>query len=542
MNTVDVSATARLCPACLLAPLFEGGLVFNAAAVDSPAPIASAAGFLRGCPKKRVVGQFITSCAVAMSSSKKGKAKSGAGSKAGEPAMAAVMSDVDYAALLKRAEEAIDEVNLEAAALLYEEALLERPDDVKVIDALGEIAYLMGDHDRAEELFCKSAEVSPGTGYSKWMHLGQLYEGAEAVVAYKKGVELLAAQLAALPADAAERPRLQRELSDAYNAVAELYMTDLCDEDDAEGTASACAERAVEADGDNPEAHRVLANVRMCQKRPGDAAPHLSKAVALCEALYPEEDAEDGDSDDEAGEGAASASAAASKVAAASAGEAGKGRARRKSEAPASLRAAAAAASAAGSAAAGAGSSSGAVGGAGSGAGAMEEEGAAATSGATDDAAGGKKAGDRTGELPPFDARKELAKACMELELYSDALTALGRLSDEDDADMEVAYLTGEAFHLSGDAEGALTVLQEADEALSAAIERITAASRRERSKKKTAVSGDTAAAYATDGLMRFDLDDLQTQRKMIRKLRDVVLGHAPAAAAAAAGGAMDEL
>jgi tetratricopeptide (TPR) repeat protein len=484
-----------------------------------------------------------------MSSSKKGKGKSGAGSKAGESAMAAAMSDVDYAALLKRAEEAIDEVNLEVAALLYEEALLERPDDVKVIDALGEIAYLMGDHDRAEELFCKSAEVSPGTGYSKWMHLGQLYEGAEAVVAYKKGVELLAAQLAALPADAPERPRLQRELSDAYNAVAELYMTDLCDEDDAEGTASACAERAVEADGDNPEAHRVLANVRMCQKRPGDAAPHLSKAVALCEALYPEEDAEDGDSDDEtAGEGAASASAAASKAAA---GEGGKGRARRKSEAPASLRAAAAAASAAGSAAAG--SSSGAAAGAGSGAGAMEEEGAGSSSGATDAAAAGKKAGDRTGELPPFDARKELAKACMELELYSDALTALGRLSDEDDADMEVAYLTGEAFHLSGDAEGALTVLQEADEALSAAIDRITAASRRERSKKKTAVGGDTAAAYTTDGLMRFDLDDLQTQRKMIRKLRDVVLGHAPAAGAAAAGagadsapatagGAMDEL
>lgn len=459
-----------------------------------------------------------------MPKAKKGKARPAA-AVGGAGAADAPINDEAYAALMKRAEAAIDEADLDQASLVYEEALVERPDDVHVLDALGEIYYTMGDHDRAETLLCKSAELAPRGAYSKWMYLGQMYEGTDAVVAYKKGVELLTAQLEALPAAAPERPRLARELSDAYCAVAELYMTDLCDEDDAEATASTCAERAVTADGENPEALRILANVRLCQQRPTEAPPLLSRAVALCEALYPDSGSEDGseddDDDDDEGDMAAAGGAGAGAAKASSAGKKGG------KPAAASLRAAAAAASRSAAAASAA-------------AGGAAAPAADASAASAIEATG--PGSDRTALLPPYDARKELAKACMEAELYSDALTALGRLTDEDEADMEVAYLTGEAFYFSGDAEGAEAVLSQAEERLTAAIDRISSAAKRDKSKKARRAGGADSmrAAYAVDGLMRFDLDDLETQRAMIRKLRAVVAGTAPrvSAAAAASSGA----
>lgn len=451
-----------------------------------------------------------------MSSIKKAKKKPVAAAGSAAPA------DGDaYAALLAQASHHIDEADLEAAGLLYEEALATKPDDVQVLDAAGEIAYLLGDHDRAEELLCRSAELAPSSGYSKWMYLGQLYEGAEAVVAYQKGVQLLQATIDAAPVDAPEKARYRRELSDAFCAVSEIYMTDLCDEDDAEATALACAQKAVEADGENPEAHRVFANVKMCQKDNKAALPHLQKAVALCEACYPDEgeeeddDEEDGDDDEEGGKASSSGAAGKKKK------DAGG------TKATATLKAAAAAAAASAKALS-----------------SMSSDDLEAT------VAAAAAAADKTASLPPYDARKELAKACMELELYADALTMLGRLSDEDEADMEVRYLTGEAFYFSGDKEAAMEVLNQADEQLTTAIDRISSLARKEKAKKKGgAMSLGVAAAYETDGLMQLDLSELLSQRKMMRKLKDVVTGAAApgsvppeggfgAAAAAGAGAA----
>lgn len=34
-------------------------------------------------------------------------------------------------------------------------------------------------------------EVNPDTGHSKYMYLGQLFEGAEAIQFYQKGIELM---------------------------------------------------------------------------------------------------------------------------------------------------------------------------------------------------------------------------------------------------------------------------------------------------------------------------------------------------------------
>ena len=52
-------------------------------------------------------------------------------------------------ALVAQAEAYVDALQPRAAALLYEEALATRPDDVQLLDALGELLYELGDADEA---------------------------------------------------------------------------------------------------------------------------------------------------------------------------------------------------------------------------------------------------------------------------------------------------------------------------------------------------------------------------------------------------------
>ena len=89
----------------------------------------------------------------------------------------------------------------------------------------------------------------------------------------------------------------------------------------------------------------------------------------------------------------------------------------------------------------------------------------------------------------------------MEVELYDEALGLLARLTEEDDADLEVAYLTGEALFLSGEGASAAEVVATALEKLDAAIGRVTAAARRARArggKGKSAAKRGIAPVFPT--------------------------------------------
>jgi tetratricopeptide (TPR) repeat protein len=391
------------------------------------------------------------------------------GKKSATPRSAAVstLTDREYAKLLSEAQELADEMNIDGAVLLYEEALLQRPHDVTVMDALGESLFYLGQMERAEAVLRQSAEAAPSAGYSKWMYLGQILEGSESMDAFSRGSVVLETQLQQAQERLADGTahlslvkHLQRELSDAYCSIAELHITDLCDEASAEANSCRFAELAVSTDDTNPEAHRVLGNVRLCQSKKTDAASHLARAVELIEALYPDEEGAEHDS-----------------------------------VAPSSMKFSAAAAAA-----------------------------VSAAEAAGEDAVSTM---DFFSQLPQYDARLHLAKDCMEVELWEPAVTILERLLEEDDSNMEVFYLTGEANLYSGDVETARERLTTADEMLSNAITRVRGVARKAGKGSKASLSNAEALAYVADELMALDLDELICQQTMIRKLLAVVNGEA---------------
>lgn len=66
-----------------------------------------------------------------------------------------------------------------------------------------------------------------------------------------------------------------RHIGSAYASIADLYMTDLCDEPDAETHCESALDEALKMDKDNVEAHQSMANLRLVRNNTKDAKKHL---------------------------------------------------------------------------------------------------------------------------------------------------------------------------------------------------------------------------------------------------------------------------
>jgi tetratricopeptide (TPR) repeat protein len=397
---------------------------------------------------------------------------------------------------------ALDELDSVTATLLFEEALELKPDDLGTLDALGELCFADGDSSRAREIFNRAvalhpAEVSPA-GAARWLYLGELDEGAAAAEKLLRGITLLRRYLEGAESDGDDvRRSSQRDLSGALCSLAELYMTDLCDEPDAEVRSDEYATAAVAADESNPEAHRVLADVRLCQKQPPEAvAPIIRRSLELLQVCYPPE-IDDGD-DLEAEEAERGGSAAAVSYGVPRARVAG---------GPAALGMTVSASAA--PRAAGSGESS-----------------------RLDPTAVQAK----LLQLPPYDSRLRAAQIAMEVEEYAAAVGALVRLLEEDDSAMEVWFLLGEAHLHLGERETAAEYLEDAEAMLTEAIATISGMS---RTKKKLGAASLALAQrqkqqVASGGLLAFSKVELTEQLEQIRRLLAVVRSGAPSSGASA--------
>ena len=89
--------------------------------------------------------------------------------------------------------------------------------------------------------------------------MAQLFTGEESLQLYTKGIQILTSARHSETDDEVKAKELSRSLSNAICSVAELYMTDLCDEENAEEECQSCIQRSIDADKSNPEALQVKA-------------------------------------------------------------------------------------------------------------------------------------------------------------------------------------------------------------------------------------------------------------------------------------------
>ncbi|XP_026039392.1 probable assembly chaperone of rpl4 isoform X1 [Astatotilapia calliptera] len=194
--------------------------------------------------------------------------------------------------LLQKTEECMDSFDFEMASLFCRRALDVEPTNLQVLDMLGHVSSELGDTQKAKEVFLRAVELSPDVGHSKYMYLGQIHTGREAVDYYTKGIQVLLNTLekqgtttalagAAAPPD--EDPELptEKDVSVAYCSIAEIYLTDLCME---EGAADKCREfieKALQYRHDNPEALQLMASYLFSTERNQEGKDYLLKSVGM---------------------------------------------------------------------------------------------------------------------------------------------------------------------------------------------------------------------------------------------------------------------
>ncbi|KAI9752339.1 MAG: hypothetical protein M1815_000589 [Lichina confinis] len=213
--------------------------------------------------------------------------------------------------LLARATALLQTSQPDEAAVLGERALaaLQRSGSgplalLPVLALLGEAYVALGDVDEARSYFLRASEADPdgltsedaGGGAEKFLWLAQLCEegGRASLDWYERGIQALRKQIHDLETRI-PRPDTQSiedrkdKLAKALCGVAELYMTDLSWEDEAESKCEMVIDEALTACPDSPESLQTLASIRISQTRINDAKIALKKSMNTWKDLLPED-------------------------------------------------------------------------------------------------------------------------------------------------------------------------------------------------------------------------------------------------------------
>lgn len=186
--------------------------------------------------------------------------------------------------LLVQAENALDRFELEECLRLCEQAIQLDAGSVDALQLYASVLIEMGQVEPAREVLLKAIAISPNTGFEKYLAVAQLSISQESLGFYSEAARILNEE-AAQTTDAEELKQLKRQRSGIFCSAAELYLTDLCFEDNAESQCEQLVNEAIQADSTNPEAYRIQADLRLGQERKEDAKASIIHCLSLWKDL-----------------------------------------------------------------------------------------------------------------------------------------------------------------------------------------------------------------------------------------------------------------
>lgn len=233
--------------------------------------------------------------------------------------------------LFQRAQRALDDCHPGLAKKFMLKALAEAPNDVRILEELGSLTLELcqtGDGDstieEAREYYSRAIATQPSERFEKYLSLAQISAGKEAVDLYEKGGALMRVELQGLQAMLGEPATMEddktleiqevhfvstihviikgfsqlvhklqmivsyrRRMASLLCSMAEIYLTDCCQESDAEVRCEQFLSQALSLDPESIEALQTLASVRLSQSRPSDASDLILQSLGLWTALEP---------------------------------------------------------------------------------------------------------------------------------------------------------------------------------------------------------------------------------------------------------------
>lgn len=200
--------------------------------------------------------------------------------------------------LLNKVDEYLDTFEYELALKFCEKAIALEPGSLKVIETSACVYAETGDAEASKKYFSKAVELNPDKGHEKYMYLGQMSAGEEAKKWYLKGIEIMKKELEEGESEEevgasslmSRGPASKTDVSNAFCALAEIYMTDCCFEEDAEKQCETYCKEALEMDPKNVDAYIVNANLLMTLERKEEAKDLLKQCFEILKIQAPKAD------------------------------------------------------------------------------------------------------------------------------------------------------------------------------------------------------------------------------------------------------------
>jgi tetratricopeptide (TPR) repeat protein len=173
--------------------------------------------------------------------------------------------------LVKRAQAAIlDEYppRIDLAKDYFLQAINQEPQNTEILDSAGEFLFEYDDPSIALQLLTQSIAINPTSNPSNYFILGQLKTGRDALEHFRKGLQLVDCLQ--------DKQQFLDQAVSALVSIGELYMTELCDEPEAEEESENSLKDAIRL---NPHSLEALNGLATFHKVVGE----LEEATRLCQ-------------------------------------------------------------------------------------------------------------------------------------------------------------------------------------------------------------------------------------------------------------------
>ena len=221
------------------------------------------------------------------------KSSSGSGGQYDNPADRERNRRKETNKLLARARKLADYGDSEKSLRILISLLEKEPECTGALDLAAEVLLETGDYIGAKQLVLRSIQIKPKENEVKYVLLGQLENGPEAIAAFKNGYDVLVSEYESLASASMEagklakqalkrREALEVKMSSVLTSIAKVYLVDCFHEEKAELLCEETIDQALLYDPNNPEAVQALADLRLSQHRKGEALALVQRTLDLC--------------------------------------------------------------------------------------------------------------------------------------------------------------------------------------------------------------------------------------------------------------------
>ena len=175
----------------------------------------------------------------------------------------------------------MEDCEYEEAEKLLKVLYKKDPNNIQVLDYLGELYLNIGNFKGAKKMLEKSISLKPDSNPDKYMDYAQVLDiPIKRVESYQKAIQLYNNDLIQNQNDINKSKEIKESIASALSSIASLYMTtDLCDDPNAENICENNISKALNICPESIEALLQFSNLRILRKRDSEAKEAMNKIL-----------------------------------------------------------------------------------------------------------------------------------------------------------------------------------------------------------------------------------------------------------------------